>query len=518
MNKITPKFIPKPPKKLIKWLIALGRFSSAFLIFKCGWKADALTGKKSRCLDVVCSKCGKHFKSSRAEELDGDLFIRSGKKRICPHCGADAKCVHVSEMPQGIIECQWPLVLSKKNGAIIVAGYRVMRTIGKDGSTDFKIDPYEAYIFDGPKAYRFAGWDSGGFGIQNFTGEWQQRKQFTDYYGEAYLEYYIQEDIFEGTYFANCKFEIYKHHAKKENLYRPISYLREFQKHPQIENLLVQGFEKIAVRCAVWKAEGINWKESSPRKMLGLSNPDFIALKQKGATLDEIVKFRLIRDNVSKLTQSEMLWALSYFGYNIENLVKEKDADRIIKYFKKQKAPKNKAPSFTDWRDYIRITKELGYDINDKNIRFPKNLGAAHDRMNQALKYKRNQELILKFQVMYQQLLKYCWEKDGLIIRPAASEDELIQEGKVLAHCVGGYGKAHCGGNPIFFIRRAREPDKPYYTLQLDLARKVIIQNRGYKNNQVNNPKPPEIDQFAEAWLNQVVKAVRVKKKKKHVA
>lgn len=58
----------------------------------------------------------------------------------------------------------------------------------------------------------------------------------------------------------------------------------------------------------------------------------------------------------------------------------------------------------------------------------------------------------------------------GLIITPAESEEQLIIEGKALGHCVGGYGKAHCSGESIFFIRHTESPKESYFTLQLDTA------------------------------------------------
>lgn len=44
----------------------------------------------------------------------------------------------------------------------------------------------------------------------------------------------------------------------------------------------------------------------------------------------------------------------------------------------------------------------------------------------------------------------------------------MIAEGQALHHCVGGYALRMAEGKTaIFFIRLAEEPDRPYYTLEL---------------------------------------------------
>lgn len=69
-------------------------------------------------------------------------------------------------------------------------------------------------------------------------------------------------------------------------------------------------------------------------------------------------------------------------------------------------------------------------------------------------------------------------------------------------HCVGGYGKAHCSGESIFFIRHTESPGESYFTLQLDTATGKVLQNRGRHNC----ARTPEVEAFEQAWLCQVVK------------
>lgn len=63
------------------------------------------------------------------------------------------------------------------------------------------------------------------------------------------------------------------------------------------------------------------------------------------------------------------------------------------------------------------------------------------------------------------------------------------------------YAKRHAGGETaIFFIRRASQPEKPFFTLELDEKRLNVRQNRGLRNC----ARTPEVQAFEEKWLEWV--------------
>ena len=98
-------------------------------------------------------------------------------------------------------------------------------------------------------------------------------------------------------------------------------------------------------------------------------------------------------------------------------------------------------------------------------------------------------------------LRKYVFAAGGLLIRPAASQKELTDEGNALHHCVSTYGKRHAGGQTaIFFIRRKSSPGSSYYTLELDEKELIVRQNRGLRNA----PRTPEVQAFEDLWLSWV--------------
>ena len=63
---------------------------------------------------------------------------------------------------------------------------------------------------------------------------------------------------------------------------------------------------------------------------------------------------------------------------------------------------------------------------------------------------------------------------------------------------MGTYAKDHANGKTaIFFVRRAKEPKKSYYTLELDEGKLTVRQNRGRRNC----ARTKEVEEFEAVWL-----------------
>lgn len=160
--------------------------------------------------------------------------------------------------------------------------------------------------------------------------------------------------------------------------------------------------------------------------------------------------------------------------------------------------------------DYWADMEKAGLDTESRVVVFPSNVRTAHARAVQANKYAQDEKLRKAFAKQGEKLAPLQWEHNGLVITPAQNEGQLIAEGKILGHCVGGYGKAHCEGKSIFFIRHTAAPDLPFFTLQLDTKTGRVMQNRGVCNCE----RTQEVRDFEEKWITSVV-APWVKSKNK---
>ena len=201
------------------------------------------------------------------------------------------------------------------------------------------------------------------------------------------------------------------------------------------------------------------------------------------------------------------------------------NAGRILKYIKnqtdkrKEKNPDKRSISQNDtaqaYRDYLQECEQLHLDLHDKEILFPKDLTAAHNRTMEQVKFEKNKADQKKFQKAVEKLEKFAWSEGEFFIRPAREQMELTAEGKALHHCVGGYIKRMAEGETaIFFLRKVSEPDKPFYTLELQ--KKRVIQCRTEHN--ASYDRKPDVKKFVDMWMEKVVKKGGNKKAKEAAA
>ena len=154
-----------------------------------------------------------------------------------------------------------------------------------------------------------------------------------------------------------------------------------------------------------------------------------------------------------------------------------------------------------DYRDYLRMCKEMQYNIESSFILFPRNLKSAHDHVVEALDVKctaEQEKAIADSFEEWQRLYQYKG-KDLMVIPPHSSK-ELIDEGTALRHCVGRYVKRVAQREcVILFVRKVAEPDKSLCTVEVRDGR--VVQTRGFDNED----PPAKIKAFIERWKRQVL-------------
>lgn len=172
--------------------------------------------------------------------------------------------------------------------------------------------------------------------------------------------------------------------------------------------------------------------------------------------------------------------------------VKTNQAAKIIQYLGKQNCKCH------EYRDYLETAALIGIDLKNSNVRFPKNIHKAHNDVMNKYKVVKDELINKKISDFSKDLEKYIYEDKKLIIKPAQSQQELIDESKQLDHCVRRYGeKMAKRETSIFFIRKKKNIKKSFVTLELKEGR--VVQVRGYKNN-VHNPLDQSVIDFVHKW------------------
>lgn len=148
--------------------------------------------------------------------------------------------------------------------------------------------------------------------------------------------------------------------------------------------------------------------------------------------------------------------------------------EQVFRYCEKQKGDEKhgnngKDSILADWLDYMIDAPKIELDLTDKSNVFPKDLHRMHANIIKQIKYvgdKRMDEKMAKLAELRNRL--FILEGKSYLIRPAASSAELIAEGKILHHCVGGYAERHATGQTnILFLREKAHPDTPFYTMEV---------------------------------------------------
>ena len=171
-----------------------------------------------------------------------------------------------------------------------------------------------------------------------------------------------------------------------------------------------------------------------------------------------------------------------------------------LNYLIKQRIECGGRVSCTELLDYWNMINEINNGL-PVEIMFPKRLEDAHDEAMLRIEEKVNEEINRGIAALARAMEDYTFtdEELGLFIRPAASQTELIKEGKILHHCVGSYAKdVSLFKTCILFIRRIENPDKPFFTLEYKNGH--VEQNRGLRNC----ARTPEVEAFEAKWLKHI--------------
>lgn len=163
--------------------------------------------------------------------------------------------------------------------------------------------------------------------------------------------------------------------------------------------------------------------------------------------------------------------------------------------------PKN---AIADWRDYLHAAKTIDVDLTDNKAKYPSSLKREHDRAivkQKIILDSKKEEVFQKETENYGRLFSYK-TKDYMIIPPMNMKD-LFEEGRKLNHCVGSYSdRIIAGTSCIMFIRKCEEPDKPYYTIEINRSGEYVVQLRANSNRQINTSKEKDLAKFLREWAH----------------
>ena len=158
--------------------------------------------------------------------------------------------------------------------------------------------------------------------------------------------------------------------------------------------------------------------------------------------------------------------------------------------------------AISDWRDYLHAAKTIEVDLTDNKARYPSSLKREHDRAVAKQKLVLDAKKDEFFQAETERYGKmYSYKTDEYMIIPPKDMKDLFEEGRKLNHCVGSYSDRIVEGKScIMFIRKTEEPDKPYFTIEINQSNSYVVQLRANSNRCINHSTEKELVKFLKEW------------------
>ena len=573
MERVAKLVSRTPPEGLTDWSPVRDDLEYWGLVYEAVWVPDRgleqMLGewappRNRKVVEVRCSCCGESrimpwgkidkqhggYGFLQEDERSGETaLIGSGDESVCPICGEPVRVKKAAEVGQGYFVTDETQAMSAAvvgmDRYLVLTGWTIQRRVYRNARAELAVIPAEAYVFAREYCRKLMGWRNSYSGAAgyfiSYLRDWSESETWHESWGRAGSIFGLTQSLVAESCLPNCKLDVYMESFHCEKPKFPIIYLRLYQQHPNVENLLLSGLPMVlddlleeARRFGDWERDNfkglprvkdIRWTEARPDRMLGLTKEELRLGREQCWGTFAWRLFLRTKAQGERLTGEDIQRAFMLGDPNILELPGQGPVGKSVRYLLNQavedpyryidngdeedEEPDDPVPGayadVTTLLDYWRACRTLGRNLDDAQVRFPRNLLEAHDAAFEQQRVMENEalakSLASRFRIRRRQLAKYIFAADGLKIIPAGSERELQREGDLLHHCVGSYAARHAaGGAAIFFIRRTVEPWTPYYTLELDEKTLTVRQNRGLRNC----GKTREVQAFEDLWLSWV--------------
>lgn len=468
---------------------------------------------------------------------DAQIFF-DDETIVCPHCYQSVVVTRRSELRQGRTLQALQAETLNIDGYLAVLYWMVARYQDNTGTDVATFSPHAALIVDRCGALRR-------FRAVRHSNEardvtWTPCKQSRDPMQQPYYCHGAVNGRQVGGWTCTYGPELGGTTGEKTALDKyigaggawPGAYLHVWRKHPQVENLMRGGFSAAVTESIDYELDTcgnryllqdapniawVDWSETKPNRILGMSKEAYRALRGERWGRETAALWGKYRREVKNADALQFMQEVRKIGaqsmerlLGIRNVEPDMTPSRTVRYLEKQKMLKGGVQLLLDYRCVLRAL----WLADQEEMLWPRDLQTAHDRIMERYAAQNGLESYsAQFTPVYIRLKALEWTDGELCIRVPQEEQELIDEGKTLRHCVGTYGAQHCGGKPIFFVRHYRRPERSYYTLNIDLTlpRPKEIQLHGYGNEhhgerkQYHHNIPKKVRDFCDRWEREVL-------------
>lgn len=495
---------------------AIRRMFPQYLFFRNEYEDDGWNVSSDPLRICTCTACGESFEAVRGNYARGRLH---NEECNCPSCGArvTGKAVYKYRYEMHSLE-SWiktAVAYPSEGGAVLIEAGNARRTFSWDDLTG-TIDWYPC------ARYYFGKGIAQGWKEKVLTWAWcGEEKEIgwipTDTICEPFLPNMMGNVYYEGQYsivglpealeaseLRYCQimdFYEYEYAAKLYELDTArwmVKYLGWYCHHPQIEmavKLGISGAVCELVQDGRKNARLLDWNGTTPAELLRMSKQDARTFRMAGFDFSDLKTFRIL---AGKMGLGRYMSLVDQAGgsSNLQRIAAcagglHVPLEKAVRYIRSQEpqCARMAVPLsyiIQHWEDYLRLARQLEYDLTEPTVAMPRDLQARHDAAAEIAKNNADETEKKKYAKRKKQLEKrFAFGMDGMKIVIPGSAREIVDEGQTLHHCVGGYAARHVAGSTtILFLRHARRPERSFLTIELyeDKGRWKIRQIHGYRN------------------------------------
>ncbi len=462
---------------------------------------DITTGKHHRSL--LCLQCGSTF-------TDEASYYRSNA--ICPMCEFEDKNVGTPNHFE-----RDACFISQTGHNLLQIRFVNFRYVFDD-DWKYTLEPREnarcVMVFHEDKDPEIHFMINEGYGDDHV---WSEKKNYASSKFQRCLhEVYFDKDIPLLQYSAI--YQVVEKVNPLENRYSfslrdLISFIRYEKMYPVFELLVKRGCNEI-VSQEIYKLEehGVfTYIDGTKKKVadaLKISEHFVKMLLDRSANIHNLQLLQGLYELDPDMRPEDFTWICEQ-GLEIASITRvfketPLTVKRMCEYLENVRINQCFAPkaAICDWYDYLKAAKSIEVDLTDNKAKYPSSLKREHDRAIAKQKLILDAQKDKFFQEeteRYGSLYSMTGEKYMLV--PPRDMKDLFEEGRKLCHCVGSYSDRIIQGTTcIMFIRKVEEPDKPYFTIEIEPHNNYVVQLRGLSNRSVNRTSEKDLIQFLIVW------------------
>ena len=280
----------------------------------------------------------------------------------------------------------------------------------------------------------------------------------------------------------------YAYFLQKNKQTDPEYYLAYYNRVPQLEKLVKADLNVLVQecfsKCDDYQKFFAGRQETELIKAMGIDAPRLKRLRESKMGLQYLYWLRYEKEHNMVPNDELLMW---FIGKNIAPNAVDFIDDRmsllqIRNYLERQSKENRESIHWVlrTWADYLSMAKRLNLDTTDSIIYRVRKLKQRHqelvERCNELSDELFAEEMLQTFPNInevcrsIQDLYSYTG-RSYMVVVPTDIMD-VIREGKALHHCVGKqeryYDRISRRESYVLFLRRRKDPDKPYYTLEIE--------------------------------------------------